>query len=482
MKGIRAIVNFALWEVIYSFAKGITAQIPLVFAHTTIPGSCGPLPDFLKEALIQAIKSQTNSSTEIVLLSNFKQCRWALHDLQSSDDIFQTLKIAESMSIKSAKTQDFERKLKNVMPKIEDESMISASLYRFFMLEDYMKNNSLQYLMHFESDNMIYGDLSVVSERLKIAYKSLAATPSIHKRFISSAALWIGNFTALQNLNTFLLDLARNETGSFSRYVSWLRGFACCKSVEQGGVYPDALGKGIKAWAVSDMTMLAYYRHFYHSEVRFLPLLPRGNYRQEVGAGPLTTGSTAGTQNHHQKHHYVNMSLYSPGGAEVGVDFGEGIFDCGVGCWGSHFGNQQSNIATVAGLSVSSDAPSSGAGTAGTPSAAASGELEAASLATRHLVEQAVQRYNCTVQMKCVSVSSQPPAKAGKISPSLKGSVVAATATAAHTEHICVTRPCVSCGSGTVWTPLISMHVAKGRSTDALKSTECPCAFAVSFA
>lgn len=500
-------VFFALlttWgNAISSPGRNHQGSMRIVFVHTSIPGSCGPLPEVFKEALIQAKRTQSNT-TEVVLLSNFKQCRWALADLHDGDEVFKSIKIVESMGIKSSRTQEFEKKIKKMIPKTDDENLLASSLFRFFMLEDYMHNHSVTTALHIESDTILYEDLSSISFQLQSQYPTLAALPSVHKRFVSASTFWIGNVTSLHGLTDFLLTMSRNDSVIFPRYVSWLREFACCKAADQGGLFPDETGKGVKPWAFSDMTLLAFYRHLNHYEIKFLPLLPHLNHRQELSSVALSTHSAthggsdppaipSSLSHHHQKHHF-NLSHYSLGGVEGGFDMGV-IFDGGKGGWGGHLVSTQSDSVTAAaggsgtsssggsggvGSSVSAGSGVVGAAGTGLVGSSGVGGLEAASVATRHIVEQAVQRYNCSVHMRCLPTVTRPAAPAHSSSTAATTNLRTPNLGAGGGGNlkVCVRRPAVACGAGgggVKWTPMWTLHAGHGSALDAFKSEPCEC-------
>ena len=53
------------------------------------------------------------------------------------------------------------------------------------------------------------------------------------------------------------------------------RYFACCK---YGGINPDKDGKGIKPFAVNEMSMLAYYHELHPDQMMLLPVVPAYKY------------------------------------------------------------------------------------------------------------------------------------------------------------------------------------------------------------
>jgi len=462
-------------------AKSNDNALHLVFVVTTIPGFCGPFPPVFKQVLLQAKSSNKKSifsnNTELTLLSNFKQCRWSLHDLKNGDDLeLRTINTVDSHTIKSNRTLEFEKLIKKMVPKgvisADDSDTLTTSLYRYFMLEDYMTRNKVAHVLHFESENMIYGDMFPLLSTLRSSEKNygskvLAVAPSIHKRFLSASTLWIGSLGALHDFNEFLLLIFRNSTNEFSKYTTWLHEFACCKDK---GLFPDANGVGLKPWALSDMTLLAYYRHLYHGRVKLFPTLPfdKKHFKTEVHNSHLTSNNaSANSGHHHLKHLHLNISLYSQGGLEVSGDTAYGLFDSGRGGWGSHLsgGRQHQGITGK--------------------------EEESQSVANRHIIEQAVTRFNCTVQMKC-SIPDESRFVASKKSfHHLLRRALLENQSSSVNENVgsgnsiiidleCYTRPFVSCGEGDHWTALWNLHIIKSdTSFGAFRSQPCHCKGAV---
>ena len=489
---------FLVWCLIFLSISASSQQqrLKVLFVHTSIPGSCGPLPDYLKATLLQAKKSQYLNQSDVILLSNFKQCRWALHDLQNGGDlVLRTLMTAESFGIKSERTLEWEKMLKTIIPKGgSDEDILFTSLYRFFMLEDYMSNRNLtSNVLQLESDSFLYGDLSLLLPQLR-RYPKLALNPSIHKKFLSASVLWVGDISSLRTFNNFLLSLGRNGTGELIHYTEWLREFACCKTAAHGGLFADEEGhNGIKPWAVSDKTLLAYYRHLHHREIALFPILPHGDFKTELGASASTAaavglavhggGGGGGGASHHPHHVSMNnVSLYSVGGAEVGPDTGGRLFDSGGGGWGAQFSasldyNHLSNsaITSVSSATAAASAVSAGGGGASLIKDAApswfADKPAPAWLSDKQqqhhgVVEQAAMRFNCSVAFRCV------PSLSVSSSSSNVGTVAAAAAAA------CATLPHVACGTQQIWTPLWTIHVEKERRIQSLKpyiSEACPC-------
>jgi len=430
------------------------SPLTVVFVHTMIPGSCGPLPDHLKVSLLQAQRASNNgTSLRVVILGNFKQCRWALDELKNGGDAdLKRIATAESMGIKSSATQEWEKLVRNVVPKgTANEDLLLTSLYRYFMLEDYMTyNNITGHVLHLDADTMLYADPAVFGAALRAGYPRLGLATSIHKRFLSASAMYIGSRSALRKMNQFFASVASNKTGlgapavggsgsgsggtALSNYASWLRSFACCKPVSQGGLLSHNGVEGVRPWAVSDMTLLAYYRHKNHKEVSLFPLLPkavlalaagtnlssRGAVEApSVGNGGLNSTYGPGSPG---EHHHSSVQAYAESGAEAGPALG-GLVDCSGG-WGSHL---QGGVA----------APQ--------PALEQGGSTTVSARATdRHaVVEQAVLRFGCKVEFRCSKAK-------------------------------CMTEPVVACGSGPA-APLLTLHLNPKNRDKAKDFASAPC-------
>ena len=407
----------------------------IVYVHTTIPGSCGPLPEHLKASLLQAQRAVNRTaglSASVVLLSNFKQCRWALDELKNGGDAeLKGITTAESMGIKSSTTQEWEKSLRKMIPKgTANEDVLLTSLYRYFMLDDYLVHNNVTgHVLHLDADTMLFADVASLAKKLQAGYPRLGLTPSIHRRFLSASAMYVGSQAALHKMNAFFLSVAANKTTTgLPQYAAWLRGFACCKPVAQGGLLSQDGVEGVRPWAVTDMTLLAFYRSHFHREVRLFPVLPAGlpNTTTTTSAADGTNsvasnGSSAylgGKLPAAVEHHHLPGSaihVYSEGGADAGPELG-GLLDPANG-WGLHLEGQAPN--------------------------SSSSSLRATD---RHaVVEQAVGRFGCRVSFRCTSA--------------------------------CVTAPFVTCtAAGGKETPLLALHLSSKTRDKAKLFGSVPCA------
>lgn len=432
----------------------------IVFVHTTIPGSCGPLPDHLKASLLQAqLASKNGTTARVVILGNFKQCRWALDELKNGGDAdLKRIITAESMSMKSVMTQEWEKLVRNLVPKgTANEDLLLTSLYRYFMLDDYMTfNNITGNVLHLDADTMLYSDPATFESSLRTGYPRLGLTPSIHRRFLSASSLYVGSRAALRKMNAFFAGVASNKTSpgaphgaptGLSQYANWLRSFACCKPLSQGGLLSHNGVEGVRPWAVNDMTLLAFYRSRNHGEVRLFPLLPRSvelaaNSSVSVGSMSVSDGASGinGTTSGHlggqlhaiTDHQHLPSSavqVYAEGGSEAGPSLG-GLVDCSSGGWGTHYTPQASTP-------PESSSPASPSSTQPPPGS------QSPRATDRHaVVEQAVVRYGCRVTFRCSSS--------------------------------CVTVPFVQCNAGAE-TPLITLHLGTKNRDKAKEFASAAC-------
>jgi hypothetical protein len=153
---------------------------------------------------------------------------------------------------------------------------------------------------------------------LRSGYPGLAATPlNAAKSFITASVLWVNSLQAIIKFNNYMLQLANNTEERWKTYLKWLRNNGgCCK---QGGIDPDSDGKGVKPFAVNEMSMLAYYHELYPKDFYLLPVVPAYEYALNK--------------------YVCNMSDFGPGGRETGPATGHGVWD--ANSWGQFLGGLQ---------------------------------------------------------------------------------------------------------------------------------------------
>ena len=54
------------------------------------------------------------------------------------------------------------------------------------------------------------------------------------------------------------------------------------------GVEPDEHGRGIKPFAINEMSMLAYYHELHPKELKLLPVVPVHDYLLNLSVHPLS--------------------------------------------------------------------------------------------------------------------------------------------------------------------------------------------------
>lgn len=230
----------------YDFKK-----TPIVFFYKVNKNICEKgimLPDYIRYSIDQAvlISSLTNSSDccNIVLITNLQQCNSYFNATsEKSLMIHDRVYIIDTNTIRSNKTMDFEHIIrnKNKISDKNDELWISA-LTRFFYIEDFINYLNLRSLngldisssrsqiksvLHVESDNLIYGNISLAIESLRKDYPHLAVTPLNFKAWMVTASIfWISNLVDLQHLNQYIFDLNRNRHNYFTLYLNWLKNYA----------------------------------------------------------------------------------------------------------------------------------------------------------------------------------------------------------------------------------------------------------------
>jgi hypothetical protein len=416
----------------------------------------------------RAVETQNLSNIDIVLLSNFKQCRWALSDLQNAD-FYSKLSIVEVNSIKSPRTILFERAVEKLVQKTDEEYLLSTSFSRYFILEDFMRNKSLQSMLSVENDMVLYQDLSPFRDDLMKKYSKLTVLPSVHRRFLSSSMLWVPNIDALSDLTSFMYKVVLNTTSasvapsttpdiaSFQHYRNWLKDFGCCK---QGGIFPDGTGNGLKSWVFSDMTMLAYYRALKHDEIQLFPVLPKflcnhkhnfvkrtGLHRERQKLRNNTRKSKDEKVDNSRRilatrHHpyTVDLTVYGIGGKEVGEAFQYGgvpvLFDTGKGGWGDHF------VSNVMKFNNDTKAPLySTRFVSNVPIINATATSFSPPVITRNVVFQAINREFCSLQFRCKCFKKPLHV---------------------HQHMDCIRQPGITCAcphGNETWTPLMTLHV-----------------------
>lgn len=220
------------------------------------------------------------------------------------------------------------------------------------------------------------------------------------------------------------MDLAHRETGEMDRYLKWLRPFACCK---HGGIAPDAEGKGIKPFAVNEMSMLAYYHNIKPKEFYLFPVVPPHQYMYN--------------------RHTINMARFAPGGSDVGPPTGDGVWD--PNSWGQYIGGTHNR-----------------------------GGRNKRFIDHSHIVGQAIavnrgiDSTNFNISMLCSDLNFSET-----FDRMTMGSIMTqSNASFEVSAHQCVTAPFVRFGTSPIskWVPLWNMHV-HSKQTSLYVSQLCIC-------
>jgi hypothetical protein len=347
-------------------------------------------------------------------------------------------------------------------------------------------------LIHVEADNMLYGKFTSLLPVLRTGYQGLAATPlTANKSFITASVFWVANLRALLEFNDFLLELATNTNKRWRQYLDWLRPYGawnliayfsanmqistssifpycfllclrcsktktfclfsstcyrtgCCRP---GGVDPDKNGNGIKPYAINEMSMLAFYHHVRPTEFKLFPVVPTFEYVLNK--------------------YVMNMSLFGPGGSDVGPATGHGIWD--PNSWGQLIGGTSTKKGRDKGF------------TDGT-----------------HIAGQAIRLNPCEFKMMCgnqtVAPYAEPPAGLrkylswdgtgrGRFNVNVSDAVMQKLSAkeksdlrwwSDHQETQCYTAPFARFSASSPWTPLWNLHVHSKHTLDYV-SAPCPC-------
>ena len=284
-------------------------KLPIVYVFSVVPNICKHgLPNYIKYTLEQSVVSQPDAET--VIVSNFGDCA----NIESSMSDVKDVTRIDSTKISSNRTKEFERLCVHLFQQDGGGELWMTSAIRFFIMEDYMISHGINEILHVEADNLLFGNMTGLLPTLRKGYPGLAATPlNSDKSFVTASVFWVANLESLHSFTEMLMNLATRETGEYDRYLAWLRPFACCK---HGGIAPDAEGKGIKPFAVNEMSMLAYYHHIRPKEFFLFPVVPKYEYAYN--------------------RHTINMARFAPGGSDVGPETDAGIWD--PNSWGQFLG------------------------------------------------------------------------------------------------------------------------------------------------
>jgi hypothetical protein len=413
-------------------------RLPIIFVYTVVPAVCKHgLPSYIRQSLEQALFTQPDC--EVILASNFADCELILQTLSELPGLV----LIDTTVVRSKVTEVFANKSTDIFASDYSGELWVTSALRFFILEDIMNVRNFKEFLHVEADNTIYGKISSILPMLRDGYP-MAATPlTANKGMITASVFWISSKTVMRHFNQYMLDIALNTNHTYSKFLQWLRRYACCK---KGGVDPDQHGNGIKPFAINEMSMLAYYREVYPNILKVLPVVP----------------SYPGF---HVVRPFCNVSAYSPGGTETGPATDRGIWD--PNSWGQYIGGTSRKKGRDKGFKD-----------------------------TSHIAGQAIILGKCRVEMRCGNQTVAAPkgslgisAKAEDVAPIAGVGVDRSRAIQNSSSGYigrgviatsCYTAPFVKCSktadeeNDMPWIPLWNLHVHSKHVID-FRSRTCFC-------
>ena len=287
-----------------------TSRLPIVYVFTVVPAICERgLPEYIQHSLEQGLFTQPDC--DVILVSNFADCASTARSVSH----LKSLILVDSTQLTSLRTEQFKNASAGMFQTDGKGELWLTSALRFFLMEDLMEAYGYTELVHVETDNMLYGRYTALLPTLRSSYHGLAATPlNAEKSFITASVFWIAKLSYLTKFNNYLLHLGSNKNNMWSRYLKWMRIYACCKP---GGIDPDKDGNGIKPFAVNEMSMLAFYHEIRPEEFKIFPVVPAHEYMLN--------------------RYVINMSTFGPHGPQVGPPTGHGVWD--PNSWGQYIGN-----------------------------------------------------------------------------------------------------------------------------------------------
>lgn len=469
------------------FTSSEGSKFPIVFFYYLTNQSCvRGFPSYMNQVLEQAIVLHNSSDCEILLLSNFEECRHILREKQHVFpnnstflmnrnnqkvlDKFPNLTIlVDTKDISTQRTSDFVSTVNSVFQFHADLSfkpgLWLTSTIRFLFMEDLMLKFGYKDLLQVEMDNLIYGDfLETVIPHLRAKYSEKIALTPLSDMFTTASILWIPSVKAIHGLNVYLISLAKgcrythpaageNVTDDTYLWLNYTLGWIGARksSWKNGGVLAEANGYGLKPASINEMSMLCYYTTLPRSTAINFPVLP----------------SIPTTKTPHP---------YSIGGSSVGSDVASGIWD--PNSWGMYLGGEYF-------------------------------KKKKGFIDNSHIVGRFIRAHNCTIEMKCFpthttsagfpnnnlkrtlsstaistdkspilhiqSNSSSRSVTFDNASLSSSSSVTSMVDSPSTTTH-CRLAPFVMCGghSGGQWVRLHNLHVHTKQPQEFL-STPCQC-------
>jgi len=426
-------------------------KLPIVYVYTVSKVFCEyGMPTYIKYSLQQSLLTQHDA--EVILVANYAECPL----LKTHVDLLEGVVQIDTKNMQSNRLRLFHNRSTEIF---QDDgagnNLWVTSALRFFLLENMMISKGMAEVMHIEADNMLYGSFTEIIDVFRKGYLKLAATPlNTNKTFMTASVLWIADLDAIRHFNDFLLALALNTmTGiklqqewmdklteikiadkfsdfkgkpkaMWNLYLHWIRPYSCCK---RGGVQQDADGKGIKRFAINEMSLMGFYHKIIPDRFQLLPVVPEYPYMTN--------------------RHVMNISEFGPRGRESGPNTYNGIWD--PNSWGQFLGGTSSKGGRDKGFTDSS-----------------------------HVPGLAIRMGNCRPHMIC----GKP-----EIHRLPKARIVPSNGTSPALE--CYTAPHVRCGNideeapngsnfqkkkGDEWTHLYNLHV-HSKHTENYMSQPCEC-------
>ena len=334
-------------------------KLPIVYVYTVSKTFCEyGMPQYIKYSLQQALMTQHDA--DVILVANYAECPL----LKTHADQLEGIVQMDTKDLQSNRLRLFHNRSTEIF---QDDgagnNLWVTSALRFFLLENMMIKKSMGEVMHIEADNMLYGSYTEIIDVFRKGYHKLAATPlNTNKTFMTASVLWIADLDAIRHFNDFLLALAMNTmTGiklpqewmdklteikiadkysdfkgkpkaMWNLYLHWIRPYACCK---RNGVQQDADFKGIKRFAINEMSLMGFYHKIIPDRFQLLPVVPEYPYIAN--------------------RHTINISEFGPRGRESGPNTHWGIWD--PNSWGQFLGGTSSKGGRDKGFTDSSHVP-----------------------------------------------------------------------------------------------------------------------------
>ena len=203
-----------------------------------------PLPDYLKTNVRQI--RELNKDIEIYLLLNVFNHNQAQEMLNEFNVNFLFKENYESEKIKNAVR----------LIGYGENNFWTVSMTRIYYLEECMKIEKLEDIVHFENDVLLYTDLSTIKDKLINTYHSLAITPGGFDR-IMTGFFFIKNSESLSHMTQFWLDILSkmNRRQIMNTY---------------------------RVDMVNEMSLLHIYSLSHNDKLEFFPILPVGKYSKNL--------------------------------------------------------------------------------------------------------------------------------------------------------------------------------------------------------